>query len=283
MVLVTPQAGLDEKAEVLALLRQGSGERPRFDPGLAGGLRAWLEDAASLVVRVRGEDSPALHLGTGQLIADEPLSAGVERVGFAGSELKVAGAAVISSLVHALFRQLVVTGTLDEPLGDALGALGAEDGTKARAVLAYVQHLDASERGLLAGELAEHAHQLRTLTPPLQPGWLPRTDERVAVPLAGGRVVLHGRFDLLIGTPSPGVASLCAVGVTAEEAWAAARRRLHVLALFETIRHGMPPFRLALLHSGDGRYGAEDVLEEHLRSVAEHVADQLAGVARAAD
>ena len=33
-------------AEVLALLRGDTAARPRFDPGLAGGLRAWLEDAA---------------------------------------------------------------------------------------------------------------------------------------------------------------------------------------------------------------------------------------------
>ncbi len=55
--------------EVLALLRQGAGQRPRFDPGLAGGLRAWLEDAASSLVTARGEDAPALFLGTRQLLS----------------------------------------------------------------------------------------------------------------------------------------------------------------------------------------------------------------------
>jgi hypothetical protein len=36
--------------EVLALLRGDATARPHFDPGLAGGLRAWLEDAAYDVV-----------------------------------------------------------------------------------------------------------------------------------------------------------------------------------------------------------------------------------------
>ena len=49
--------------EVLALLRGDSAARPRFDPALAGGLRAWLEDAAYDVVARRGVDAAPLALG----------------------------------------------------------------------------------------------------------------------------------------------------------------------------------------------------------------------------
>ena len=42
---------------------------------------------------------------------------------------------------------------------------------------------------------------------------MPRTDDRVAIPLAGGRIVLHGVFDLLVGLPRPDTASLCALGL----------------------------------------------------------------------
>src|SRR3984957_11918502 len=55
-------------AEVLALLRGDAASRPRFDPGLAGGLRAWLEDAAYDVVAARGEHAPPLLLGPRQLL-----------------------------------------------------------------------------------------------------------------------------------------------------------------------------------------------------------------------
>ena len=55
-------------AEVLALLRGDAAARPRFDPGLAGGLRAWLEDAAYDVVVARGEHTPPLFLGPRQLL-----------------------------------------------------------------------------------------------------------------------------------------------------------------------------------------------------------------------
>src|SRR6202041_1380891 len=55
-------------AEVLALLRGDAAGRPRFDPGLAGGLRAWLEDAAYDVVAARGEHAAPLLLGPRQLL-----------------------------------------------------------------------------------------------------------------------------------------------------------------------------------------------------------------------
>ena len=82
MVLVAPRQEQAEQAaqpaaardEVLALLRDGSGQRPRFDPGLSGGLRAWLEDAAAELVARRGEDASPLFLGP-RLLWDESVPA----------------------------------------------------------------------------------------------------------------------------------------------------------------------------------------------------------------
>jgi hypothetical protein len=190
-------------------------------------------------------------------------------------------AVVTACLVHALFRQLVLAGSVNDPLGDALGALRVDP-----AQSDVVQTIDAmtdGERRALAAVVAEHARALRTLTPVFLPGWLPRTGDRVSVPLSGGRVVLHGSFDLLVGVPADGTASLCAVGLATTGPWDRARRKLHLLALLETLRTGTPPYRLALLHSGAGRYGVEDVTEAHVGAVVSHVADRLAEVARAAD
>ena len=105
---------------------------------------------------------------------------------------------------------------------------------------------------------------------------MPRTDDYVAIPLAGGRVVLHGVFDLLVGVPQTRTASLCALGLSTGGPWDRERRSLHFLALLETLRSGTPPFRVALFESASGRYGVEDVREEHLRAMAAHVAGWLA-------
>jgi len=250
--------------EVLALLRGDSVARPRFDPGLAGGLRAWLEDAAYGFVAARGDAAP-VFLGSRQVLG---VTEGARVPDGVSDEL------VLARLVHALFRQLVCQGDLGDPLADALDALEAlgEDD-----VVGHVAALPAAARAALSETVASHAGNLRDLVPRFAPGWMPRTDDRVAIPLAGGRVVLHGTFDLLVGLPQPGTASLCALGLSTSGPWARERRSLHFLALLETLRSGAPPFRLALLESATGRYGVEDVRDEHLRAIASHLAAWLAG------
>jgi hypothetical protein len=245
--------------EVLALLRGDTTARPNFDPALAGGMRAWLEDAAYDVVSARGEHAPPLVLGPRQVLgnaAEHP------------DDDTLSDVAVLSRLVHALFRQIVTAGVLGDPLPNAIGALRAMGSDP---VPDHVEALPQPARAALADHLEAHARTLEALVPRLAPGWMPRTDDYVAVPLAGGRVVLHGVFDLLVGLPRPPTAALCAVGLSTGGPWAHERRSLHYLALLETLRSGTPPFRLALLDSASGRYGVEDVREEHLRAVASHI------------
>jgi hypothetical protein len=258
------RADVGTSAEVLALLRGDAASRPRFDPGLAGGLRAWLEDAAYDVTAERGEHAPPLILGPRQLLGSLDVP---------GGDTIPTGAQIQARLVHALLRQLVHTGEIHDPLADALDALRA--GGDEADVRAIELLPEAAQTGL-AETLALHARNLGGLVPRFAPGWMPRTNDRVAIPLAGGRIILHGMFDLVVGLPQPRTASLCALGLSTSGPWAAARRSLHYLSLLETLRSGAPPFRLALLESASGRYGVEDVREEHLRAIASHIAAWLA-------
>jgi hypothetical protein len=261
-------------AEVLALLRGDAAARPRFDPELAGGLRAWLEDAAYDVVAARGEHAPPLFLGPRQLLRSHD----DEGVGGEGADVDGGdhGAAtdrfLFARLVQALFRQLVHTGEIHDPLADALDAVRASGD---EADVRRMESLPEGARAVLAETLAVHARNLSGLVPRFAPGWMPRTNDRVAIPLAGGRIVLHGMFDLVVGLPQPRTASLCALGLSSDGPWAVARRSLHYLSVLETLRSGAPPFRLALLESASGRYGVEDVREEHLRAIASHIAAWL--------
>jgi hypothetical protein len=261
-------------AEVLALLRGDTATRPRFDPGLAGGLRAWLEDAAYDVVVARGEHAPPLFLGPRQLLGSHD-----EQHDGSGTATERPDTA---RLVHALLRQLVHTGEIHDPLADALDALRASGD---EAAVRRMESLAPAARTALGETLALHARNLHALVPRFAPGWMPRTNDRVAIPLAGGRIVLHGMFDLVVGLPQQRTASLCALGLSTGGPWAVARRSLHYLSLLETLRSGAPPFRLALLESASGRYGVEDVREEHLRAIASHIAAWLAQppAAQAAD
>ena len=270
------------QGDVLARLRDRSTERPRFDPGLAGGLRAWLEDGAGALVARRGDDAPPLHLGPRLLLGQaDQNSSSPETLHVAPKREDYPSQVVTSYLVHALFRQLVTTGSVGDPLTDALDALGLHPNRAG--LVRHVGRLDRRARAELRAELTNQIGHLRELTPHFAPGWLPRTDDRVAIPLAGGRVVLCGVFDLLVGAPAPGQASLCALQLTSGGPWAFARTALHYLALLETLRHGNPPFRLGLLDSAVGRYVIEDVQQEHLRAMTSHLVTRLGLLAGADD
>ncbi len=262
--------------EVLALLRDGSGRRPRFDPGLSGGLRAWLEDGASALASARGEGAAPLYLGP-RLLWGSSAAAADPSPPAATDPFPIE--LVTSCLIRALFRQLVTTGRLGDPLADALEALRVDPDRLA--MTRWIDEMSGSSRSALAATLVPHVAHLKNLTPRFAAGWLPRTKDRVAIPLAGGRVVLSGVFDLLVGAPVPGKATLCALGLTTGGRWAQARTALHYLALLETLRSGTPPFRVALLHSALGRYGVEDVIEEHLQAIVSHVVLRLSELASA--
>jgi hypothetical protein len=173
----------------------------------------------------------------------------------------------------------VTTGSLGDPFADALDALRLHP---IRADLVrHVTELDDAARATLAGEVSAQAAHLVDLTPVFAPGWLPRTDDRVSIPLAGGRIVLCGVFDLLVGAQVDGQSSVCALALTSGGPWGFARAALHYLALLETLRRGEPPFRLALLDSAMGRFVVEDVREEHLSAMVSHVVTRLSTLADA--
>jgi hypothetical protein len=249
---------------------------------LAGGLRAWLEDGASALVARRGDDAPPLDLGPRLLLGQaDQNSPSRQTLAVAPKREDYPSQVVTSYLVHALFRQLVTTGSVGDPLTDALDALCLHPNRAG--LVRHVRRLDRRARTELRAELTNQIGHLRELTPHFAPGWLPRTDDRVAIPLAGGRVVLCGVFDLLVGAPAPGQASLCALQLTSGGPWAFARTALHYLALLETLRHGNPPFRLGLLDSAVGRCVIEDVQQEHLRAMTSHLVTRLALLAHADD
>jgi hypothetical protein len=268
MVLVAPdpvrRASAGGGADgLLARLLEPTGLRPGFE-GLAGGLRAWLEDAAFIAVTARGDGPPPLFVGPRRLLGSPGDTALYEAL---------PAQRVLARLVRALFRQLVTAGTIGDPLTDALDALRADSSTSD--VVHHVESMGREARVALAGSLVLHVAHLRAMLPRFASASMPRTDDRVAIPLAGGRVVLGGIFDLLVGGGGRSGSSLCAVGLTVDGPLDRDRWRLHYLALLQTLRSGTPPMRLALLHTATGTYAVEEVCAEHVRAAAAHVAAWL--------
>jgi hypothetical protein len=265
-----PRSGF---AELLTELRGDIGRRPEVDVGLSGGLRAWLEDG---VAEICGRPLPQ---GFPLLITARSLRSALSANG--GSTLPEEDRSVTlpmatGVLVGLLFRQLVTTGTIADPMRDALDGLSVEPGRSH--VADFIAALGPRDRAVLAKELAVRSQMLRRRWTVLPRHWLPRSHDRITVPLGGGRVVLATTVDLLIGTPCTGRASVCLVLLRSGTPRPEDRADLHFAALLETLRSGAPPFRVVLHYTATGENRVEDLRETDLGRAVQRTIDGVGAI-----
>jgi hypothetical protein len=116
----------------------------------------------------------------------------------------------------------------------------------------------------------------------LPASWLARTQERLTVPLAGGRVVLGGVVDLALGGPAGRTANICLVEVKSGARRLEHRADLHFYALLETLRTGAPPFRVATYYTATGELDVEPVVEAVMHGALHRVVDGTGRMCRLA-
>ncbi len=249
------------KPSVLDQLR--SGERPRVDPALGGGLREWLEDslaehvaelpASVSSVRVNKQSLSQVLLCEAHYLAQKG-AIGVQSVEM-----------LLGTLVDALFRVHITAGSgayAANPLEAALLVLEAEGDRDD--VVGALKELGGDGTRRLSEQLRAHMEHVGADWSPLPSSWLPRTQEKVEIPLAGGRVLLTGVFDLLLGAPAAERASECILELKSGRRRLDHRLDLQFYALIETLRSGAPPFRVATYYSSTGELDTEDIFEEML-------------------
>jgi hypothetical protein len=262
---------------LLDKLRGVGMQRPRVDPELAGGLREWLEDALSGAASLLPERSPAIRVGRPEVGGSEtyrsvrgPARAvpGAARV--ASAPATAVRDELVANLVRPLFRQWVTTRRLGNPMGDALASLsvsGDPEGT-----LIALERMGANQRKAVADEVSEQASVIAATWPALSAAWYPKTGERITVPLCGGRIVLGGVIDLVIGAQAVTEATVCIVDVDSSPRQGQIRRPREVqtdgavdfLALLETLRSGAAPCRVARYASATGDLDVKPVDENLL-------------------
>jgi hypothetical protein len=248
--------------DVVLSLRGVSSRRPQIDPGLAGGLRDWLEDGLCSL----SFDAEAPLVVTKHLLRDA-------RAGHAGrpdpTKQATTSAMALGALIDAIFRQFVTIGHIDDPLQDGLDALKIDP--RRSEIVDFVYGLTGQELVTFRDELESQTGVIASRWPQLSPAWLPRTQERIAVPLAGGGVILVGVIDLILGAPSTGRASVGIVEVKSGRARIEDRDDLRFYALLETLRSGAQPFRIGTFYTRTGQFDGEDVDDELLASCVQRI------------
>ncbi len=174
------------------------------------------------------------------------------------------------SLVDALFRQLVTVGSIGDPMEDGLAALAVDDHQSD--LRSWVERLAGPERDELRAEVERQADGLRRRWPPLDPAWLPRTQEAMRVRSAAGTVELSARVDLVIGRPARDEGSVAIVEVKSGSRRIEHRADLHFYALVESLRSPAPPFVVATYYSRTGELDVDPVTDELLVAAARRAA-----------
>ncbi len=254
--------------DVLASLRGDSSRRPLVDRGLAGGLRDWLEDG--LCSLPLGTQTPLI---VNKQTLRDALAGRASRP--AAGPQPITDSMALGALMDALFRQFVTIGHIEDPMRNGLDALRADP--RRSEVVDFVRGLAGQELADFENELETQSAILLSRWPRLSPSWLPRTQERIAVPLAGGDVVLVGVIDLIVGAPSAGRASVGLIEVKSGRERIEDRDDLRFYALLETLRSGAAPFRVATFYTRTGLVDTEDVDDGLLTSSVQRV---LAGINR---
>lgn len=240
---------------VLTALRGDANLRPRIDTGLAGGLREWLEDGLSVAA------AASLPAGSLPLVVDCWAASG-DTARATGSTSAPSVASLHRSMLRALFAQVVTTGQIDDPIADAVGALSITE--RGHSLITFYRDLPSGERGAFERVLRTEASILLARWPAVPGAWLPRVGDPVSFPLAGGRVVLRGLLDLVLGPPPQGRSSACVVALRHGERRSEHAQDRRFLALLETLRSGGPPFRVATYYTPTGEIDIDDVTEPML-------------------
>lgn len=266
---------------MLWALRGDPGARPAADPAIVEAARSYLEAAAAAWVE-------ALPEGVVVRVTKDAVSSVRRCEARHLAELAARGATEVmppspplvrGRLLDALFRQVAVTGGVGvDPVADAVSACEADGDPTAGGWF----DLDEGDRREVRATVAVAAERLVADWPAFPAGAGLRTQERVLVGLAGGRVQLSGRPDLTVGRPTRQRAGVLVVEAKSGSFRPAHLEELRFYSLLEALRWGVAPFRAVVWSLGDGRIEAVDVDSDLVWSEALRAADAVTRLTRLA-
>jgi hypothetical protein len=251
----------------------GLGRPPGFDPALASAMRARLEDGIAAVglAQLKG---PPIWLGKSRL-NDLQRCQGLfqARLLREGPPFEYGDRTASGALFHKAIEVDIATERAADPRSvcdRAALRLAAADAAFER----FWSSLDGFGRAEMTADAGRHLVLFRDSFPPLERRWSPQTELILRCRLAGGRVVLSGTPDLVLGRTQR-----LAIDFKSGGAWPEHPEDMRFYALLILLRTGVPPYRVATFLLDSGEWQPEDVNEETLGRATDRV---LAGARAAA-
>jgi hypothetical protein len=246
------------QVRVLAELFGRGDQRPRFDPDLSRELLRLLEEGLSPLVADRQPDQPLylakrvlaqIHTCEGWVVADQQ------------AEFAWSSAAARGTVAHKAVELSITLRGCPPPLDLVDTAIDRLIESSDRSIRAWLLDAPAAEIAELRGAAADWVVKFQDTFPALQRSWRPRLESGLTVDLCGGRVVLRGKVDLALGRAEGTTARVLIIDFKTGRPQPVHAEDLRFYALLETLRVGVPPYRLATFSLDSGTWVAEDVDE----------------------
>jgi len=266
-----------QRRTVSSLLGDGTGAT--FDPDLPEHLRAYLESGIADVVqghriRLSKERLNDLERCEGSFAA----TLAGERPPFEPTARNAVGV-----LLHGALEADAASPVEEDP--EALVVAACEGLAADRRFGPFWSDLGTGARALIAADALAGLELFRASFPPLGPArrlLAPTAERWVGASLAGRRVTLSGRIDLMVGRFEPRRATRVLVDLKTGAAWPEHAEDMRLYALLFTLRFGVPPLRVASFFLRSGECQPEEVSERVLRRSADRVIHAVRTAARLA-
>lgn len=244
----------------------GIGLGPTVDRATVEALRGELTTVLDAIGDHLPADAPTLTLTKGRIRAVLACETGA----LAANEVipQVTASMMLGHLVDRVVASYVLTGTVpNDPFEHAVDALRAERDERA------ISWLDGADTDVIAGlraDLAGRAERVDSSWPLVSSEWWPRLEDPARIPFARGRLILSGRFDVMLGgraTPLP----LVIVEIKAGAATAIHQPDLYWYALLGALRDHVAPRVVAVWSAADGITTTAPITADALHSAAMRV------------
>lgn len=257
----------------------GVGEpRPTFDPALAVSLRRRMEEALAPVADATGRLLRVNKHDLSQVHSCEAYYR-VEKDAFAWGPRNAYG-----TVAHRALRLSVALRDEAAPLDlvdMAIDASVADD--QGGGLGEYLSGAPRVELAELRAQANDVVVQFLECFPPLRREWRPRTDTPILVKLCDDRVTLRGKPDLAFGQARGNEAGVLIVDLKTGWSYAHHFDDLRFYALLQTLKVGVPPYRVATYYLDSATFHHEEVTPATLEIAAGRTVDGVRAIARLLD